>query len=437
MSVELEKAIIIAVTRLFITMPWALAGAFGFYSRRKKSGKVITFSLAFIAVFVLAGNVCCKLFVSADKYYFYDQLLHYTVQVLIAGLFLLCYEFTLPATIYIICLLYSSSTMVNQLSYMIANILEKGAVSIASSMAYRYLLIALSLLFAYFIYRFCRRMLGEVFRLTKRKELWQIAVVPLLFFVMFQIVQVVLLQFNGNPVIIPLLTLLSAAVVFTHVMSVQVVLSSTKAAQIKAESEETRRLLSMQEKAYQQLLENTDKVRRLKHDMRFHMSVIEKFAKNGNTEGILQYLESDSSDILDESLIYTKNPSIDAVLNHYISQIQALGHTVEDKIELPAKTCVSDFDLCVLLGNLLENAFNSLKQQEKPGFVKINCTESAGRIVITIDNSLPQSFARFEPGTGLSSVAAIAAKYGGSLKTEPQDGIFKVSAILHNNTETA
>lgn len=111
---------------------------------------------------------------------------------------------------------------------------------------------------------------------------------------------------------------------------------------------------------------------------------------------------------------------------------------------MPADLPVDDFDLCVLIGNLLENVGEACQRvQAGNRHAELKMRVIGNILVLTLDNTFDGSCAYSgdrllsskrdykEPGIGLASVAAITDKYQGELRVKQKDNIFCVSVLLN------
>ena len=112
----------------------------------------------------------------------------------------------------------------------------------------------------------------------------------------------------------------------------------------------------------------------------------------------------------------------------------------DTSLELPEDTGVSDSDLCIVFGNCVENAIEACRGISGERFIRINTRLSGKMLAVTVDNSFDGelkneggaliSRKREGEGIGISSIKAIAEKYGGAAQFEVKDNVFQVSVIL-------
>lgn len=79
-------------------------------------------------------------------------------------------------------------------------------------------------------------------------------------------------------------------------------------------------------------------------------------------EAIKSYLTELEGDLKRvEPAVKTGNSMADAILNSKISLAKAKGIAVRADAHIPVTLSISDLDLCVLLGNLFDNAIEAAK----------------------------------------------------------------------------
>ena len=112
---------------------------------------------------------------------------------------------------------------------------------------------------------------------------------------------------------------------------------------------------------------------------------------------------------------------------------------------------ISDTELCIILGNLLENAIeacNRMKSTERFITFKLSMA-STSILVIQISNSYEgvirqtpdgtflSSKVRDRKGIGLASVLSTTEKYNGIARIEYPDHTFKVSLLLNREEDSS
>nr|MCR5374910.1 Spo0B domain-containing protein [Lachnospiraceae bacterium] len=121
--------------------------------------------------------------------------------------------------------------------------------------------------------------------------------------------------------------------------------------------------------AYQRELINTHyaevdnmykKMRGWRHDYRNHIQVLKAYASEGNLEAIKAYLDELDTDLATvDTVIKTGNAMADAILNSKISLARSKNIEVRADAHIPLALTTPDIDLCVIIGNLFDNAIEA------------------------------------------------------------------------------
>ena len=181
--------------------------------------------------------------------------------------------------------------------------------------------------------------------------------------------------------------------------------------------------LSLQVEQYRRISNNMEATRRMRHDLKHHMITIQGFLQGGNVKEAEQYL--------DHYLLVTKELEIPKLCDN----------AVVNTIAIPADLAVQDIDLSVLIGNLLENAFDAaLLVEGEARFIRFNMACFGKMLAVTVDNgfngTVKMEAGRYlstkdqHSGFGLASVEAIAEKYSGGVEFTHEAEVFHSSVML-------
>lgn len=207
-----------------------------------------------------------------------------------------------------------------------------------------------------------------------------------------------------------------------------------------AETERFQRdILSHQ---YEEIKEIYLNMRGWRHDYHNHLQVMKAQITAGQLEEMKQYL-SDLEQNLDKVDTYVRSGNLmtDAILNSKLSLAEQRGIRVNCKAILPKELSIEDVDLCVLLGNLLDNALEACEKIPKEQrFLRIYMVVNKSQLYISIQNSAREeldfneknyiSTKRGNHGLGMKRVKALADKYEGYLTLANEPGIFAAEVTL-------
>lgn len=181
-------------------------------------------------------------------------------------------------------------------------------------------------------------------------------------------------------------------------------------------------------------------VRRLHHDMKNHLLAIRQLT--GDNDRLNSYVKSLMDELGDyEFQTETGNSLLNGLLSEKVRTAEREGIDISVQVDFrPYHDQMEDMDLCVIFGNLLDNAIEASRKLSDPSrrSVLVKSHVAAGNLVLTFSNfyegplhiieGLPQTTKadRISHGIGLSSVRRSVEKYGGvlSLRTTPEQRLF-------------
>ena len=179
-----------------------------------------------------------------------------------------------------------------------------------------------------------------------------------------------------------------------------------------------------------------------RHDYHNHIQLMKAYLSLGQTQeldGYLNQLDTDLTNV--DTVIKTGNIMVDAVLNSKLSLIQSKEIAISAKAVVPEKLSVLEVDLCVILGNLLDNAMEAcLRQNEGERFVRVFIGVLKEQLYISVTNSaarVEKSGGKYlsskkssTHGFGLMRIDRIADKYGGFVNRQNEEGVFATEILL-------
>ena len=159
-------------------------------------------------------------------------------------------------------------------------------------------------------------------------------------------------------------------------------------------------------------------------------------------ESLKAYLAKTVSRIPDLDMNFCENRAADSVVGYYCALAKREGVPFCAKLDLPQVLPVDEMDLCLVLSNLLENAFEaSLRTAPARRKIAITAYVHAERLLLVeVENAFDgavheksgvfRSSKRRENGIGIQSVRHIAEKTGGASTFTYQNGIFSAKVML-------
>lgn len=201
-------------------------------------------------------------------------------------------------------------------------------------------------------------------------------------------------------------------------------------------------MMKQQNKSYEKQLlimkASEEIARSLRHDLKNHMTTLEALSQEGAAAKYAQSLAQQLQDV--QSISNTGLLSLDSLINY---KLGSLGSDVSFTYDahIPPDLPIDDFDLVIILGNLIDNALEALEKvidDQKELSLLINYDK--GRLVIQLKNSYAGELnktlhtAKADKqyhGIGLKNVKSVVHKYKGTLDITFSSGIFTAEVILY------
>ncbi len=104
-------------------------------------------------------------------------------------------------------------------------------------------------------------------------------------------------------------------------------------------------------------------MRGYKHDFHHHLQSLKGQLEAGETERAIAYIEELDQRLQNvDTLLKTGNVTLDAILSAKISQAKAENIDVTIKANVPDQLTLSDVELGIVIGNLLDNAIEACRE---------------------------------------------------------------------------
>lgn len=181
-----------------------------------------------------------------------------------------------------------------------------------------------------------------------------------------------------------------------------------------------------------------------RHDYHNHLQTLKahlKLKQNEEAGKYLDRLENDLDDI--NYLIESGNVNLDAILNSKLSLALKENITIHCKAEVPNILVVSELDLCVLIGNLIDNAVEACQKMTESNdkrFIRLYIGTLKKQLYISVTNGTEEaerkidedyiSTKRGNHGHGLKRINNIVEKYEGYINRKNEPGVFVTEIML-------
>lgn len=191
---------------------------------------------------------------------------------------------------------------------------------------------------------------------------------------------------------------------------------------------------------------NAQVISALRHDLKNHLLTIQLLLSEGKPEEADQYIATLLEKTAPIRKTYnTGSELVNGLLSVKLDETHCRGLDVSVNLDMRSGSFLSNYDLCVLFGNVIDNALEACRElspEEHPYF-RISGGQSANVLLLRFENScktaavlvngLPltaKADARLH-GFGLRNVSMILKKYDGNLSiTQEHPGEFVLTMLI-------
>lgn len=179
-----------------------------------------------------------------------------------------------------------------------------------------------------------------------------------------------------------------------------------------------------------------------RHDYHNHLQVLKVQLRNGEYKEAGIYLDELEQN-LDNVDTYVKsgNMMLDAILNSKLSIAEQHEIRVNCTASMPPSIPVDDVELCVIVGNLLDNAIEACEKiPVADRFIRIYVVVNKEQLYMSVQNSAKEeldfnernyiSTKRGNHGLGMKRVKVLIDKYDGYLNLANEAGIFAAEVTM-------
>ncbi|MCM1049132.1 MAG: GHKL domain-containing protein [Clostridiales bacterium] len=215
------------------------------------------------------------------------------------------------------------------------------------------------------------------------------------------------------------------------------------------EYERENQLIQMNHRLLERQLEiledSVESGRRLRHDVRHHNAMIAEYARRGQKDELLQYLQEYDKET-DEGAVekICANTAINNILSAYTRKARNENIKVKLDIEIGKDLAIPNIDLVAILANAYENAIYACMEVKKQSgarecAIHLMIRKKKNKLIIFCSNTCRleteledgQPKTEFTGGIGVSSIIKTAEKYEGEYDFKNDNGVFIFRLIMN------
>nr|WP_317283336.1 GHKL domain-containing protein [uncultured Sellimonas sp.] len=188
-------------------------------------------------------------------------------------------------------------------------------------------------------------------------------------------------------------------------------------------------------------------LRDMKHNMKNDLILILTYAERGESEKIVEFTNEllDKGGMKSASVAHSGNLVVDSMIGYWHTIADKIGINFITAINIPMEMPFKGADLCLILGNLLENAIEAAEKVEGEKYIKVRMKYDKQNLLLYIENNYNGELKKGKNkalkstkknpenhGIGLASVLHAAKKYHGTVIIDDSvKGRFLVRVLLY------
>ena len=206
--------------------------------------------------------------------------------------------------------------------------------------------------------------------------------------------------------------------------------------------QQSERILLEQKNLLKAQLENQQRIRKMKHDMKGYSATLIGLLAEGKTKEALVYLKGVETEMDTLEGAFCANPYINAVFVQYSGKLEELGAEYTMNIQA-GEAELPYMELCQILSNGLENACDALEKLEiEKREASVEMKYNRQYLIIQIKNRCREDLCvergnipttdKAEPGHGfgLPTIQTAAGRIGGDMMCYTEEGNFVLEVMV-------
>jgi len=208
----------------------------------------------------------------------------------------------------------------------------------------------------------------------------------------------------------------------------------------------TTRQVIRQQEYYAALSGQMDEIREIKHDIRHFVGVMTRLAEEGKLPELRRFLREYGQRVeMDQLPLFCQHTIANSIIGYYYLLAKAHSIVFSSHCQIGAQIRLSDSDLCIVLGNALENAINAcrLVTESDRRFISIDAKRMNKQWLLRVENSHDGSQLTLDGqgipvspndgmhhGFGLRNLRKVVESYGGFVKIEHDGQVFTLMVAV-------
>ena len=217
-----------------------------------------------------------------------------------------------------------------------------------------------------------------------------------------------------------------------------------KAQQLSSRNSQLEKQLAMQQQHFDTLTTAYRNTRKLVHDTKNHAIYLRSGIGQGRDDELIDAIDRFVGDLESSYIISnTGNLAIDALVGSFANRAEEKSISFSHSLSIGRdKLNIADYDMCIILGNLLENAYNACCKlpDNSKAYMQLTITTDDNKLIIHVVNSCAKQSGEdeinhigysMEHGFGLQNINNTVLKLSGQFTygyAEPE--IFTADVVI-------
>lgn len=363
------------------------------------------------------------------------------IAILFLPLFIFLFEGLLYQKIFLFFVQILSTTCIYSVSAIASQIIVPYGTATYSFITL-FLILVSYLIYIFIIYKYAKLILNKILEFTKAQtwKIYSIAVITIyivLIYLRFSNGLSYEIQDIGSQIIITFFTIWSLCIFFIAIVH------NNEKSLSNFELNFTKNVLSNEKDYYESLNSTLETIRIMRHDYKYQLNTLNELLETNKKEDAYDFLSNImTKSSLSDLPLFCTNQVINALIASYYKQFFEYEIKFTVNIIMPKKIAIDNYELCIIFGNLLQNAEDAcLKlQADKHRQIEFSVKEQNSQLAIMVKNNFngiaiktndKLESTKQNGGLGINSIKAILNKYNGELISDWKDDEF-TSYVLIN-----
>ncbi len=198
-----------------------------------------------------------------------------------------------------------------------------------------------------------------------------------------------------------------------------------------------KQLLEQKESYYEQLDEYQQEIRMIRHDFKNTLLMISPHIADETVRREVGIMLDHPGEI-EHSIVFSSHMGLNALLNEKVQYAKQKGIQCNFDIFVPQKMNVSDNDIGIIVGNLLNNAIEAIGNKAKEKYINLSMIYYNQSLSVVIENPLEADVTDLNTskadiknhGLGTKSIEKTVEKYHGTYEWQGTGKLFRATVLI-------